>query len=275
MRLAALVGTIQSAMTDFHDIKPAFKENSEEERLLGVSISGIMDCPIISGGNKKVLNHLRDLVISENKKWAKKLGINASTSTTCVKPDGNTSVLYDTSPGVHGRYAPYYIRRLQLQAGTPVANFALAAGIPAEPIVGESWENLKTLVISFPVKSPDGAVIQRERSAVEQLENWLAFKKEYTETNPSVTIMYRPDELPAMAAWLHKHQKHVVGLSFLPADDHTYQQTPYEEITEAEYERLVADFPEVDLDSFWQWEVSEDTTDAAKVMSCTGGACLI
>lgn len=262
-------------MTDFHDIKDAFRENSEEERLLGVSISGIMDCPVISGGDKKALNHLRDTVISENRKWAERLGINQSTSTTCVKPDGNTSVLYDTSPGIHGRYAPYYIRRLHVQAGSPIANFALASGIPAEPKFGETWDNVKTLVLSFPVKSPDGAVIQRERDAVGQLENWLRFKREFTETNPSVTIVYRPEELPAMAKWLHKHQKDVVGLSFLPADDHTYQQTPYEEVSKEEYERLVGEFPQVDFDSFWQWESSNDTTSAAKNLACVGGACLL
>ena len=258
-------------MSDFHDIKDEFRVNCEDERLLGVSISGIMDCPLIAGGDKKILNHLRGLVISENRKWAKKLGIKASTSTTCVKPDGNTSVLYDTSPGVHGRYAPFYIRRLQVQAGTPIANFALASGIPSEPKIGDA----NTLILSFPVKSPEGAVIQRERGAVAQLENWLAFKKEYTETNPSVTIMYRPEELPEMAGWLHHNQKHAVGLSFIPADDHTYQQTPYEEITEDEYNRLVAEFPDVDMDSFWQWEAAEDTTDAAKNMACVGGVCLI
>lgn len=275
VRLAALIGTIQSAMSDFHDIKGDFRKNCEDERLLGVSISGIMDCPLINTGDKKVLNHLRSVVISENRKWAKRFGINPSTSTTCVKPDGNTSVLYDTSPGVHGRYAPYYIRRLQVQANTPVANFAIESGIPCEPILGESWEKMNTLVLSFPVKSPVGAVIQRERSAVEQLDNWLAFKKEYTETNPSVTIIYRPEELSEMARWLYVNQEHTVGLSFLPADDHTYQQTPYEEISEAEYNRLCSEFPDVDMDSFWQWEVGEDTTDAAKNMACVGGVCLI
>lgn len=275
MKIAALIGTLQSAMVEFNNVNPLFVENSVDERLLGVSISGIMDCPVLASGDAKVLEALRNIVVKENKFWAKKLKINPSTSTTCVKPDGNTSVLYDTSPGVHGRYAPFYTRRMQVQAGSPVANFALASGIPAEPKVGESWENVKTLVLAFPVKAPGGAAIQRERSAVEQLENWLQFKKHYTETNPSVTIMYRPDELEAIASWLYVNQENVVGLSFLPADDHTYVQAPYEEISEAEYEAAVAAFPAVDFDKFWEWEVGSDTTQAAQNLACVAGACIL
>ena len=191
IRLATIVGTIQSSMVDFKNVNEKFRENCEDERLLGVSISGIMDCPLLVGGDKKVLEALKQTAIATNKEWAEKLGINASVSVTCVKPDGNTSVLYNSAPGVHGRFAPYYIRRMRVQHGTPVANFAIAQGIPAEPAFGETWENCKTLVLSFPVKSPEGAIIQRERGAIEQLNSWLAFKKHYTETNPSVTINYR------------------------------------------------------------------------------------
>ena len=275
IKLATFIGTIQSSLTNFKGVSSDFIKNSEEERLLGVSISGIMDCPAISSGEPKVLEELKLTVIKENKKWAKKLGINPSTSVTCVKPDGNTSVLYDTAPGVHGRYAPYYIRRMRMQFGKPVANFAVAAGIPAEPAFGETWENIKTVVLSFPVKSPDSAVIQTERSAIDQLENWLKFKLHYTETNPSVTITYRQHELEYIAAWLYAHQEEVVGLSFLPHDDHTYQQAPYEAIDKETYERLVAEFPEVDLDKFWAWEVAVDTTSAVQNLACAGGACLL
>lgn len=275
VRLAALIGTIQSAMTEFKDVNEMFAYNSEDERLLGVSISGIMDCPIISSGDKKVLNTMRNAVIHENKKWAKRLGINPSTSTTCVKPDGNTSVRYDTSPGVHGRHAPYYIRRLQVQAESPIAKWGMWAGIPFEPKFGESWADMKTAVFSFPVKSPDGAIIQRERTAIEQLENWIKFKREYTETNPSVTITYRENELEAIAEWLFTNQDEIVGLSFLAADDHSYEQMPYEEITEQQFEELANKFPKIDFETFWEWESNTDTTEGASTSGCAGGACLI
>jgi len=276
IRLAAAIGTIQSSMQDFKDVDDQFTDNAEDERLLGVSISGIMDCPVLSGGEKKVLEALKWAAINENEKWAARLNIKPSVSVTCVKPDGNTSVLYDSAPGVHGRFAPFYIRRMRVQFGTPVANFAIASGIPCEPAFGETWENCKTLVLSFPVKSPEGAVIQNGRSAVEQLDNWLQFKKYYTETNPSVTIGYRPGELGEVAAWLYKHQDHTIGLSFLPLDDATYAQMPYEEISEARYTELSKLFETVDMHNFWAFEDRvNDTTEAAANLACTAGACLI
>ena len=276
IRLAAAIGTIQSSMQDFKDIDTEFVWNAEDERLLGVSISGIMDCKILSGGDKKALELLKNAAIDENKKWAARLGIKESTSVTCVKPDGNTSVLYNSAPGVHGRFAPYYIRRMRVQYGTPVANFALAVGIPAEPAFGETWENCKTLVLSFPVKSPEGAIMQRERNAIEQLDNWLQFKKHYVETNPSVTISYRPGELDDIAAWLHKHQDHVIGLSFLPVDDNSYAQMPYEEITAEQYQELAKVFDNVNMKEFWRFEDEKrDTTETAANLACVAGACLL
>lgn len=270
VRTAALIGTIQSAMINLKDVSPKFVENSIEERLLGVSISGIMDCPIISGGDAKVLEKLKKAAIDENKKWAKALGINPSVSVTCVKPDGNTSVLYNTAPGIHGRHSQFYIRRMRIQDGTPVANFAKAAGIPWEYDV----TNPRSIVLSFPIASPSGAVIQMERSAVEQLENWLKFKVGFTETNPSVTITYRENELTDIANWLYAHQEYIVGLSFLPASDTVYAQMPYEEITEDEYVKMIADFPDVDENLFWMFEDGSGI-DAAKLMSCVGGSCLV
>lgn len=263
-------------MQDFKHVDDEFAKNAEDERLLGVSISGIMDCPILSGGDKKALTLLKNAAIDENKKWAARLGINESTSVTCIKPDGNTSVLYDSAPGVHGRFAPYYIRRMRVQYGTPVANFAIAAGIPAEPAFGETWDNCKTLVLSFPVKAPDTAVIQRERSAVEQLDNWLKFKKYYVETNPSVTIGYRPEELDDIAQWLFMHQDHTIGLSFLPVDDNSYAQMPYEEITAEQYAELSKVFETIDTKDFWRFEnANSDTTETAANLACVAGACLI
>ena len=275
VKLATIVGTIQSTMTDFKDVSAKFKENCEAERLLGVSISGIMDCPLLASGDEKILKQLKKVAIDANREWAEKLGINASVSVTCVKPDGNTSVLYDSSPGVHGRFSPFYIRRMRVQNGTPVSNFAISSGIPTEPAFGETWADCTTMVLSFPVKSPEAAVIQSDRGAIEQLNSWLAFKKFYTETNPSVTVNYKPEELSDIAYWLFEKQDFTVGLSFLPTDDHIYEQAPFEEITAEQYEQLSRQFESVDMGKFWEFEIQSDTTETAQNLACTGGACLI
>ena len=276
IRLASIIGTIQSAMVDFKNINSLFSENCRNERLLGVSISGIMDNPITANPTPEVLERLKNAAIEENRKWADKIGCSYSTSVTCVKPDGNTSVLYDTAPGIHGRYSPYYIRRMRIAANTPVANYALHAGVPAEPALGETWEDVRTIVLSFPVKSPGNATIQRERSAIEQLDNWLMYKKFFTETNPSVTISYKPEELNKIATWLYEHQDYAIGLSFLPVDDHTYVQAPYEAITEEQYTEMLEAFPPLSEDDFWKFENGFlDTTEAAQNLACVGGACLL
>ncbi len=275
IELATIVGTIQSSMVNFKNVNEAFKENCEDERLLGVSISGIMDCPILAKGDKKILDALKQAAISTNEVWAEKLGIKSSVSVTCVKPDGNTSVLYNSAPGVHGRFSPFYIRRMRVQNNTPIAAFAIAQGIPAEPAFGETWENCKTLVLSFPVKSPEAAIIQNGRGAIEQLNSWLNFKRHYTETNPSVTINYKAEELGDISAWLYKHQDYAIGLSFLPVDEHTYQQAPYEEIDEARYVEFSRVFENINMKAFWEFEVTNDTTEAAKNLACVGGAWLI
>lgn len=273
--LATIVGTIQCSMVGFKNVNEEFAANCQEERLLGVSISGSMDCPLLSSGNQGVLRALKEKAIEVNREWAGRLGIEPSVSVTCIKPDGNTSVLYDTAPGVHGRFAPYYIRRMRVQYGTPVAEFALDNDIPAEPAFGETWGNCKTLVLSFPVKSPEGAIIQQGRGALEQLNSWLAFKKFYTETNPSVTINYRPEELSDIAQWLFENQDYAIGVSFIPIDDSTYAQMPYEKITAEEYEKMNEIFENINLDTFWTFEQSKDTTEAVQNFSCTSGACIL
>lgn len=271
VRLAAMIGTIQSMITNFHDINPKFKVNCEAERLLGVSISGMMDNPVLAKAGTHTFNLLRDAAIDENRKWAGLTGINASVSVTCVKPDGNTSVLYNTAPGLHARHSEFYVRRMRLQDNTPVANFVKAAGIPWEYAAHDE----RTIVVSFPIASPDGAAVQHERSAIEQLEWWLTVKLGYTETNPSVTVTYRPEELDDIAKWLHTHQKRTVGLSFLPHSESTYVQMPYEQIDESEYKRLAESFPDVDPDVFWLFEAPEDTGEIAQTIACAGGACEI
>lgn len=276
IRLAAIIGTIQSSLDDFKFIDGRFAENCQEERLLGVSISGIMDNELLASGDEVLLKKLKRAVIDENKKWAERMGINPSTSTTCIKPDGNTSVLYDSAPGIHGRFAPYYLRRMRVQKDSPIGRWAMDSGIPVEPAFGETWDNCKTLVLTFPVKSPAHATLQGDRGAIEQLDNWLRYKVHYTETNPSVTITYKPEEIEAVAMWLYKNQENVVGLSFLPASDAVYQQMPYEEITEAQYLAAVEKFEQVDPNTFWLYENNgADTTETVGNFACTGGACLI
>lgn len=273
IRLATIIGTIQSSLTHFPGLHPDFKKNAEEERLLGVSLSGISDCRVID--NSEFLEELKQIVIDTNAVWAKKLKIKKSVSTTCIKPDGNTSVLYNTAPGLHPRFSKFYIRRIRLQFKNPVAQWLLSNGIPAEPVLGESWENVRTVVFSFPIASPKSVDrFQDEVGAIEQLETWLRIKKSYTEHNPSVTIHYKPEELDSIKEFVFNNQEWLSGVSFLE-NGHTYEQAPYEAIDEETYDKLVSEFPEIDFDTFWQFETNFDSTSGAQTLACVGGACLI
>lgn len=273
VRIAAIIGTIQSLMTNFVGIHPDFKKNTEEERLLGVSLSGMSDNPFIY--DEEFLEELKQVVIDTNKNWSKKFGIKPSVSTTCIKPDGNTSVLYNTSPGLHPRFAPYYIRRVRLQFQNPVAQWLMSQGVPCEPVLGETWESVKTVVFEFPISSPSTVTrFQNEVTAKEQLNIWLLIKKFYTEHNPSVTIHYKPEELDGIKKFVFENQEWLSGLSFLE-NGHKYQQAPYEEIDKATYDKLSEAFPEVDFDTFWGFETNFDTTSGAQTLACVGGACLI
>ena len=273
VRIAAIIGTIQSLMTNFVGIHPDFKKNTEEERLLGVSLSGMSDNPFIY--DEEFLEELKQIVIDTNKIWSKKFGIKPSVSTTCIKPDGNTSVLYNTSPGLHPRFAPYYIRRVRLQFQNPVAQWLMSQGVPCEPVLGETWESVKTVVFEFPIASPPTVTrFQNEVTAQEQLDIWLLIKKFYTEHNPSVTIHYKPEELEGIKRFVFENQEWLSGLSFLE-NGHKYQQAPYEEIDKATYDKLSGSFPEVDFDTFWGFETNFDTTSGAQTLACVGGACLI
>lgn len=273
VRVAAIIGTIQSCATGFRSLHPDFEKNNQEERLLGVSLSGMSDNNLVD--DEAFLAELRDLVIKVNKEWAKKLGIKSAASTTCIKPDGNTSVLYNTSPGLHPRFAPYYIRRVRLQYQNPVAMWLMNQGVPCEPVLGETWENVRTVVFSFPIASPSSVTrFQHEVSAIEQLETWLRIKQNYTEHNPSVTIHYKPDELGDIKEFVFNNQDWLSGVSFLE-NGHKYEQAPYEEIDRETYEALSSEFPEVDFNSFWDYETMFDSTSGAQTLACVGGACLI
>lgn len=273
VRLATIIGTIQSSVNSFRGLHEDYEKNNVQERLLGVSLSGMSDNPLVV--DEAFLRELRELVIDTNKIWAKRLGIKQSASTTCIKPDGNTSVLYNTSPGLHPRYSKFYIRRVRLQYQNPVSQWLMSQGVPCEPVLGETWDNVRTVVFSFPIKSPDTVTrFQEEVGALEQLNTWLSIKKNYTEHNPSVTIHYKPEELEDIKKFAFENQEFLSGVSFLE-NGHKYQQAPYEQITEEEYENMIKVFPEVDFDKFWEFETLFDSTSGAQTLACVGGACII
>ena len=215
------------------------EKNCEQERLLGVSITGQWDCKIV--GDEKVLEKMRLTAIEINKKYAKKFGITASTCITCVKPSGTVSQTVDSSSGMHPRYAPYYIRRIRISGTDSLFKMLKDQGVPYFPEVGQTMEDATTFVLEFPVKAPDGAICKEDVNAIAQLERWKIVKKYYTEHNPSVTISVREDEWLSVAHWIYENWDLVGGLSFLPYSNHVYQLAPYEAITKEKYEEMQKD----------------------------------
>lgn len=270
VEVAAIIGTIQSLATHFPGLRPMWKENCDEERLLGVDISGQMDCPAVQ--DHQVMAHLREIAVEVNRQTAALLGINQSAAVTCVKPGGNSSQLLNCSSGLHTRWSPYYIKNVRVAAHSPIYKVLRDASVPMDPENGQTAETANTWVIHFPVKSPDGAITRSDRSAVEQCDYWLQNKISWTEHNPSVTIVYRPDEVIDLIKWVWEHRNVIGGMAFLPSFDAKYAQMPYEEITREEYERLAATFPEIDFSKIYRYE-EKDLTTAAQELGCTGGYC--
>jgi ribonucleoside-triphosphate reductase (thioredoxin) len=269
---AAILGTIQSLATKFPGLRPIWKKNCEDERLLGVDITGQLDSPMVQ--DPSVMMRLKQVAVETNRKLAERFKINQSASVTCVKPSGNSSQLLDTSSGLHARWAPYYVRNVRVGAHTPVYKVLQDAGVPMDPENGQPAENASTYVAHFPVKAPDGAITRKQRSAIEQCEYWLQNKIFWTEHNPSVTITYQPHEVLDLTKWVWEHRDLVGGMSFLPAMDAKYAQMPYEEIDKESYERLLAKFPNVDFSKIYRYE-EEDYTTAAQELACVAGACEI
>ncbi len=270
VELATIIGTIQSAGTHFPGLRPQWQQNCEEERLLGVDINGQMDSELAR--DPQVQEELRLHAVAVNKKYAEMLGINQSTSVTCVKPSGNSSQLLNCSPGVHPRWAPYYVRNVRVGTHTPVYKVLRDAGLPMDPENGQTADNATTWVAHFPVKAPEGAITRNDRTALEQCDYWLQVKTHWTEHNPSVTITYRQDEVIDIIKWVWENQDKIGGMTFLPAFDAQYDQMPYEEITEEEYLKLAPKFPNVDFSKLWRYE-QEDYTTAAQELACLGGQC--
>jgi ribonucleoside-diphosphate reductase alpha chain len=271
-RLAAILGTYQSTLTNFKYLSPEWKKNCDEERLLGVSITGQWDSPAVR--NASTLKKLKEMAIETNKVYAKKFGINQSASVTCVKPSGTVSQLVDAASGLHPRHAQYYIRRIRISATDSLFKMLCDQKIPFHPEVGQSSENATTYVLEFPVKAPDQSIVKNDLSAIEQLEYWKMVKENYTEHNPSVTISVGENEWVEVADWLYKNWDMLGGLSFLPREDFVYQLAPYEEISKERYDELVSAFPQVDFSQILLYE-REDETQGAKELACVGGTCEI
>ncbi len=269
---ATIMGTIQSTCTDFNYVRPIWRKNCEEERLLGVSITGEMDHPVLSQQNEESADWkelIRDLCVEVNAEWAQKLGISPSAAITCQKPSGTVSQLVDSASGGHVRYAPYYIRRTRDSQMDPVAEVVRMAGVPCTQVSykTDNW------VFEWPVKAPEGALTNNDITALDQLERWLHTRRHWCEHNPSATITVGEDEWVAVGAWVYDHFDEIGGLSFLPKTDHVYTQAPYEEINKEEYERRIAEMPSsINWSTLAQIE-SVDNTTGSRELACSAGGC--
>jgi len=275
VKLATILGTIQSTMIKFPYLRKVWQKNTAEERLLGVSMTGIMDNPLMTSSNKgldKTLEHLRSIAVATNAEWAERLGIPASASISCVKPSGTVSQLVDSASGIHARHSPYYIRTVRGDNKDPLTQFMIDQGIPNEPCV---MKPDSTVVFSFPVKSPDKAVTRNDMTAVEQLELWLTYQRHWCEHKPSVTISVRDAEWMSVGAFVYEHFDEMSGVSFLPHSDHTYQQAPYQEVGKSVYKELLSLMPKaIDWSLLNEYE-SEDNTVSMQTMACSGDSCEI
>ena len=273
VRLATILGTIQSTYTKFPYLRKVWNKNTEEERLLGVSLTGIMDNSLMTIKNKgleKTLEHLRGICVSTNAEWADRLGIPVAAAITCVKPSGTVSQLVDSASGIHARHSPYYIRTVRGDNKDPLTQFMSDQGIPNEPCVMKPDQ---TTVFSFPVKSPTKAVVTEDMTAIEQLETWLMYQRHWCEHKPSVTINVRKDEWFEVGAFVYKYFDEMSGVSFLPYNEHTYQQAPYQEVDKDQYKDLLSAMPSAIAWSELANYEKEDNTVSMQTMACTGDVC--
>ena len=270
-RIAAILGTIQSTFTDFKYLRKIWRDTCNEERLLGVSLTGICD-NISLAGNAEILDELREYVVSVNKEWADRLGIPQSTATTCVKPSGTVSQLVDSASGLHTRHSPYYIRTVRADNKDPLTSFLKDAGVYNEPAIGKEDS---TTVFYFAQRAPEGSLTRHGQNAIEALELWKTLQDHWCEHKPSATINVKDDEWMEVGAWVFKHFDTLSGVSFLPYDGGVYKQAPYTEVTEEEYNKWVEEHPQPEID--WAklaiYEAGEDHTTGSQELACTGGVC--
>ena len=272
VRLAAILGTWQSTLTNFRYLSSVWKNNCEEERLLGVSLTGIMDSELTNGkkeGLAERLAELRDVAIAANKEYADKLGIPQSAAVTCVKPSGTVSQLCDSASGIHARHNPYYIRTVRADKKDPLAALMIDAGVPVEDCV---MRPNNVYVFSFPMKAPDNAVFRTDMSAIEQLELWVTYQDNWCEHKPSVTISVKEHEWLDVGAWVYNHFDKMSGVSFLPFSDHTYKQAPYQDCTKEEYEAFDALMPKsIDWSKLIDYEKT-DMTEGSQELACSAAS---
>ena len=275
VRIATILGTFQSTLTEFKYLSREWKRNCDEERLLGVSLTGIMDNSLTNGSKKGLENLLEDLknvAYETNKEWADKLGISSAAAITCVKPSGTVSQLVDSSSGIHARLNPYYIRTVRADNKDPLCQMMKDKGFPNEPDITKPNH---TTVFSFPMKSPKGAICRNEMTAWKQLSLWHTYAKHWCEHKPSVTVSIKEDEWVNTAAWVYDNFDDISGISFLPFSDHTYRQAPYQDCTEKEYNELSKQIPkEANWEELAKYE-SKDFTVASQEMACVGNSCEI
>ncbi len=275
VRIASVLGTWQSTLTDFRWLSPEWKENCEDERLLGVSLTGIMDSDLTNGALghvelSRLLDDVRQVAIFSNKTMAENLGVPQSAGVTCVKPSGTVSQLVDAASGIHPRHSAQYIRTVRADNKDPLCQFMIDRQFPSEPC---AMKPDKVTVFSFPVESPKGSTTRNDMSALDQLELWLVYQRYWCEHKPSITVTVRENEWMDVGAWVWDHLDSISGISFLPHSDHIYQQAPYQEVTRGEYEALVREMPEgIDWSDLRFYE-HEDTTTSSHTLACSGGKC--
>ena len=285
VEIATILGTLQATLTDFKYLRKIWKDNTEEERLLGVSLTGIMDSKLLNSYNTiyledgqmvfdetfvgGILEKLKEKAIETNKQYAKALGIPQSTAITCVKPSGTVSQLVDSASGIHTRFSEYYIRTVRADNKAPLTEFMKSVGIPNEPDV---MKPDSTTVFSFPMKAPEGA--ETELSSINQLNTWAIFQKYWCEHKPSVTISVKENDWLKVGAWVYENFEDISGISFLPHSDHTYAQAPYQAINKDKYKELMKQMPEnIDWSKLSEFEKGIDTTSGSKELACTAGVC--
>ena len=286
IEIASIMGTFQATLTDFRYLRQQWKTNCDEEALLGVSLTGIMDHPVLNCSRFNLLTHeaegtsvetiswlnqMRDRVVGVNKKWSEILGINQSAATTAVKPSGTVSQLTDTASGIHPRYAPYYTRTVRADVKDPLAKLMMDIGVPNEPDVTKPDS---TVIFSFPVKAPECSVFRDDRTAIEQLELWKLYQLHYCDHKPSITVYVKEHEWIAVASWVYENFDIVSGVSFLPHSDHSYRQAPYQEITKEQYEEDIKKVKHPNWTELSRYEIEDQTTNM-KEYACTGGMCEI
>ena len=275
VRLATIIGTVQSTLTNFPYLRKIWTKNTEEERLLGVSLTGILDNKLLTTANaglEATLERLKNVAIATNAEWAERLGIPVSTAISCVKPSGTVSQLVDSASGIHARHSAYYVRTVRGDNKDPLTQFMKDQGIPSEPCV---MKPDSTTVFSFPQKSPEGAITRNDMSAIEQLDFILTYQRHWTEHKVSCTVTVKENEWMEVGAYVYKHFDEMSGVSFLPHSDHTYQQAPYQDCTKHEYEMLLSVMPDkIDWAKLSEYE-TEDTSKGTSTFACSGGTCEI